>query len=666
MKEILLVYLPLSLIISSCLAFIYMNRRNSKSRKDRSKEENYIESDEDAQVEYGRLITLFEAFSKFPLTSKGTNQLHDLIASLGVYSIVEQRVETARLLLTSYVILVASFVLVYFVTDDLIFRAGSILVAIIFRRDFINKKLRKERLAVWEDCYRSMASLKNEYERLGSVQKAFNKTIVEEKARRIFASVQSLFKSTQPTADLAYFNQNNPNQILQRFADLCFNCFYHGVAISPLTKVDTFTSNMDIIMRDLQVEIDLTKKEKKKFYIAEKLPLVALGIAALAPGYLTSRYPGMTYFYGGAFGYVAIIVSVLAVTIGYYIASTLNDADRPIDDRFSYEIKLFLKPKFKDFWERRLPKFNLPDEKLLNDALSYMSPEQLKFRKVYSSLIVGVITLAITIAFVIVLQSSSIVDLAQLPEQTMEKIKENYDSPDEFATKYVLNTELQTKEQLIEELRSENLDADDVTLDIVANILLENRETYNNAKYSPLYLFIVFAMMILGYNIPNMLLKRRKKLVDVEVQFEILVLYAVIVQMMYTPMKLRDYLKRFTYISKLYPKTHLDSYIHQFNSPEFIKEKANDMRNPQYYDLMEKLFTIRKDKVPQEVFREIERKREYLYGKVLELREEKLEINYNILKIVTWAVLITVITLQVIVPLAQFSLTAIKQYGGLM
>ena len=643
-----------------------MNKRNSNARKNRSKDENYFEKDEEAQVEYGRLINLFEMFSKFPLTSKGTNQLHDLIASLGVYSIVEQRVETARLLLTSYVILVTSVVLVYFVTDDLIFRVGALLVALIFRRDFINKKLRKERLAVWEDCYRSMASLKNEYERLGSVQKSFNKTIVEEKARRIFASVQSLFKSKQPTADLAYFNQNNPNQILQRFADLCFNSFYHGVAISPLTKVDTFTSNMDIIMRDLQVEIDLTKKEKKKFYIAEKLPLIALGIAAFAPGFLTSRYPGMHYFYSGAFGYIAIIVSVLAITIGYYIASTLNDADRPIDDRFSFEIKWFLKPKFKDFWQRRLPKFNLPNEDLLNDALSYLTPEQLKFRKVYTSLIFGVVTFALTIAYVVVLQSTSIVDLAQLPEETMEMVKKNYDSPDEFATKFVLNDELQTKEAMIEALSTEGLNANETTLDIVANILLDNREAYDNAKYSPLYLFIVLAFMILGFNLPNIMLKRRSKLVEIEVQFEILVLYAVIVQMMYTPLKLRDYLKRFTYISKLYPKTHLDSYIHQFNSPEFIKEKANDMKNPQYYDMMEKLYTIRKDKVPQEVFREIERKREYLYGKVLEIREEKLDINYNILKIVTWAVLLAVVTLQVIIPLAQFSLTAMKQYGGLM
>lgn len=643
-----------------------MNRKNSKARKERGKDNNYFQAEEEAQIEYGRLINLFEMFSKFPLTSKGTNQLQDLIASLGVYSIVEQRVETARLLLTSYVMLITSFVLAYFLTDDLILRVGAIIVAVIFRRDFVNKKLRKERLAVWEDCYRSMTSLKNEYERLGDVQKAFNKALVEEKARRIFASVQGLFKSTKPTADLAYFNQNNPSQILQRFADLAFNSYYHGVEISPLTQVDTFTSNMDIIMRDLQVDIDLAKKEKKKFYVAEKLPLVALAIAAFAPGFLTSRYPGMSYFYSGALGYVAIIASVLLITIGYYWATNLNDSDKPIDDRFDFEIKWFLKPKFKDFWVRRLPKFNVPNEKLLNESLSYLTPEQLKFRQVYTSLILGITTLAITIVYVIVLQNTAALDLGQVPQETMKLIQEKYDSPDEFATKYVMNNELQTKEQVIEALTEEGFELDDVTLDVVSDILLENREDYLNATYSPLYLFAVLGMMILGFNVPGMLLKRRKKLVDVEVRFEILVLYAVIVQMMYTPLKLRDYLKRFTYISKLYPKTHLDCYIQQFNSPEFIKGKAEDMRNPQYYDLMEKLFTIRKDKVPKEVFREIERKREYLYSKVLEYREEKLDMNYNILKIITFGVLLAVITLQVIIPLAQFSMTAFQQYSGFM
>lgn len=659
-------YLPLALILSACLGFLYMNSRNSKSRKSRGKDSDYFEREEDSQVEYSRLINLFEMLSKFPLTSKGANQLQDLMASLGVYTIVEQRVETARLLITSYVILITSVVLVYFVTDDLIFRVGAILVALVFRRDFINKKLRKERLAVWEDTYRSMASLKNEYERLYSVPKAFNKAVVEEKAKLIFASVTALFKSKQPTADLAYFNQNNPNQILQRFADLCFNSFYHGVSVSPFTKVDTFTSNMDVIMHDLQVDIDLAKKEKKKFYIAEKLPLVALAIAALAPGFMTSRYPGMHYFYNGAIGYVAIIVSVLLIAVGYYIASTLNDHDRPIDDRFDFEIRWFLRPKFKTFWDNRVPKFNMPSENLLNESLSYLSASQLKFRQVYTSIILGIIALALTITYVIVLERTSVVDLAQLPEETMELVKENYDSPDDFAKKFVLDTEITNKAEMSAALSAEGLNANEVTLDLVSDILLDNRESYLSATYSPWYLFIVLAVMILGFNIPSMLLKRRRKMVNVEVQFEILVLYAVVVQMMYTPLKLRDYLKRFVYISKLYPKTHLDCYVHQFNDPIFIKERAAKMSNPQYYDFMEKLYTLRSDKIPQDVFREIERKREYLFGKVLELQEEKLEINYKILSIVVWVVLITVVTLEVIIPLAQFSLTAIKQYSGLM
>lgn len=666
MKNILLTYLPLALIVASCLGFIYMNNRNAKSRKDRGKDADYFEKEEESQVEYSRLINLFELLSKFPLTSKGANQLQDLIASLGVYTVVEQRVETARLLLTSYMILITSFVLVYFLTDDLIFRVGAILVALVFRRDFINKKLRKERLAVWEDTYRSMASLKNEWERLHSIQKAFNKTIVEEKSKLIFSSVTSLFKSKQPAADLAYFNQNNPNQIFQRFADLCFNSFYFGVSQSPLTQVDTFTSNMDIIMRDLQVDIDLAKKEKKKFYIAEKLPLLALAIAALAPGFLTSRYPGMYYFYNGALGYIAIIVSVLLIAVGYYIASTLNDNDRPIDDTFDFEVKLFLRPKFKSFWENRVPKFNKPNENLIHDSLSYLSQAQLKFRRVYMSLALGIIALVLTIVYVVVLQKTSVVDLAQLPEETMKIIQENYDSPDEFAKKFVLDTEITNKEEMVTALSTEGLNANEVTLDLVSSILLENRQSYLDARYSPLFLFIVLVALMLGYNIPSILLNRRKKLVNVEVQYEILVLYAVVVQMMYTPLKLRDYLKRFVYISKLYPKTHLDCYVHQFNHPQFIKQSAIKMSNPQYYDFMEKLYTLRSDKIPAEVFREIERKREYLFGRVLELREEKLDINFQILKIVVWVVLMVVVTLQVIIPLAQFSMAAINQYGGLM
>lgn len=666
MLEFFTVYLPLAIIISVAFFFLYMNRQNANARKNRGKNADYLESEADAQTDYARLIRLFEMLSKFPLTSKGTNQLHELLAGLGVYTIVEQRVETARLIVTSYIILLASVVLIYFISGDLIVRVGAILIAIIFRRDFINKKLRKERVAVWEDTYRSMASLKNEWERVFSLQKAFNKAVIEDRSKMAFSSVTALFKTKNPSADLAFFNQNNPNQIMQRFADLCYNTYYYGVEISRNSGVDTFISNLDVIMRDLQVEIDLAKGEKKKFYTAEKLPIIAMGIVALAPGFLTSRYPGLEYHFSGAFGYIAMIVCILAIAIIYHFVANINDRDRPIDDTFDFEIYLFMKPKFKDFWQRRVGKYNLPKQELLRESLSYLTEEQLKFRQVYISALTGVVVLTLTILYVYLVGQSHLVNLSQLPEETMEVIKTNYDSPDEFAKKYVLDESITTPEQMKSALEGENLNANETTIEVVTNILMANKEGYENAKYSPLLLFLVLIAMMVSSQVPIWMLERRKGLVEVEIDFEVLVLYAVTVQMMYMPLKLRDYLKRFTYLSKLYPKTHLDCWIHQFNNPIFIKESALKMNNPHYYDLMERLYTLHSARLSVDVFREIERKREYMFNQVLKAREERYAKNYNILRICVFGILIAVITLQVIIPIAIFSMQAFEQYGGFM
>jgi hypothetical protein len=78
------------------------------------------------------------------------------------------------------------------------------------------------------------------------------------------------------------------------------------------------------------------------------------------------------------------------------------------------------------------------------------------------------------------------------------------------------------------------------------------------------------------------------------------------------------------------------------------------------------LYTLRADKVAPEIFRETERRREYLFGKVLEVREEKLKTNYQILSILLWVALLVPLTLEVIIPLAQFSYTSISQYSNLI
>lgn len=659
-------YIPLLIIIATSASILFLNAKNSNKRKKRTKDADYAAGEDDSQVDYGRLVRMFEILSKFPLTSKGTNQLHELIASLGVYTIVEQRVETARLLLTSYIVLLTSLVVVYYLTDDMIFRMGAIIIAFIFRRDFVNKKIRKERLAVREDLYRSFASLKNEWERVFSLQKAFNKTVVEDRNKLLFGSVTALFKTTSPSADLAYFNQNNNDTILQRFADLCYNTHYYGVEISPVSGVDTFISNLDIIMRDLQVEIDLAKEEKKKFYIAEKLPLAALGIVALAPGFLTSRYPGLYYFYNSAFGYMSMIIALIVITFGYNFVANINDDDRPLDDTFDFELKWFMRPKFKDFWERRVPSFNQSARDLLRDSLSYLTEEQLHFRKTYVSLLCGLVAFALTVAFVVFSQKSAIVDLSQLPEETMEIVKDRYQSPNEFAEKFVLDPNITTKEDMKAALGQESLNANETSMEVITNIMFENREKYLAAKYKPAYLFVVLAALLIGFYIPNIMLNRRKKMVDRTIDFEVLTLYAITVQMMYLPLKLRDYLKRFTYLSTLFPKTHLDCWVNQFNNPQFIKGAAMVMSNPHYYDLMERLYTLHSARTPPEVFREIERKREYMFIQLTKKREHIQNVRYKILTMVVFGVLLAVITAQVIIPIAVFSMQAFEQYSGFM
>jgi hypothetical protein len=151
-------------------------------------------------------------------------------------------------------------------------------------------------------------------------------------------------------------------------------------------------------------------------------------------------------------------------------------------------------------------------------------------------------------------------------------------------------------------------------------------------------------------------------MVEVEAKTEILLLQSVAVQLMHTPLKLKDYLLFFASISKLYATTHLLNFILQYNTPEALRESSYRVRDPNYYQMMEKLYTLHSNGKAPDVFRETAGTRKYLAAQFRVYREEALERNLGILKMLLYAALLAPVFLQIVLPLASFVMEALEQY----
>jgi len=145
-----------------------------------------------------------------------------------------------------------------------------------------------------------------------------------------------------------------------------------------------------------------------------------------------------------------------------------------------------------------------------------------------------------------------------------------------------------------------------------------------------------------------------------------MLLQSIVVQLMHTPLKLKDYLIFFAAISKLYKFTHLYSYIRQFNHPEDLKQLSAGMPNSDYYNLMENLYSLHSDMTPMEVFRETENNRKYLFAQHTKRRNEVQKRNYTLCGVILKLALFAPILLQIVLPLALFALSSLTQYAGMI
>lgn len=665
--NIFLKWIPLGIIIiiSSIYALIMWAGTGSAKRRydeERRKDANY-------QTDYSRLIQVYEFLSRFPLTSKSTNQLHDIIAGLSMYNDLEARLETARIGALSYLMTIVIVTLAIVITNgELTICTAVFVLSLAFRRDMVNKRLRKKRLKFWQELYTTIVSLQQEFQRSKSLTTAFGMHQSEPTTKYLMRNIEYITKAEDPESALTYFCANNPFHICIRLAYLCYNTHLYSPVYIEKEGVDSFTDGLDSLLQDLLIEIDLASEEKKKFYIVEKLPLIGFLFLFGGPSFMTGYFPGLRYYYDDGFGFASLIISMVTVLGAYTLATRLNDKDSSQEDVTYWEIKKFEDTDYSNKWrnragDKRVKKFTT----LIDQSLSYLTPAMVMFRKTLCSIIFLVLSIALCVGYIIVERRSLEKNFETIPETVITALESNYTDYNFIIKKsYVKDSGINTKDEMKAYLMSQGWNLSDSDIELLSNQVWLNKERLAVTEFQWWHLMIGFFCMCIGYYLQEMLLSRRAKLVQFEAKSEVLLLQSVVCQLMHTPLKLRDYLIFFSSVSRLYMDMHLLCYIWQFNHPQFIKEQAYKMFDPEYYLLMEQLYSLHSDMKPTQIFRQTASKRKYLAGKFLKAREETLADNYRWLSAFLKASLLIPVILQVVLPLASFVGKALEQYSSMM
>ena len=264
MAALLFTWLPTAIILIVSLMFLVAMQDTPFGKARKQDELKYAA---DYATDYSRILHFYEFLARFPLTSKSCNELRELVAGLSLYTVVEQRVQVARLLGMSYVQIIAILSVVLVLTEgNIVLSVASIVLMFAFRRDRVNKKLKKTKLQFWKDLEITFISLQSEYQRLKNLDLAFQFCRTTKKTRFVLSQIEQILQADDKEAALERFNQNTTYEVLQRFSYLCYASAEFGVAHVDKEGTNTFITGMDQLITSLKTDIDLLTEEKNKFY----------------------------------------------------------------------------------------------------------------------------------------------------------------------------------------------------------------------------------------------------------------------------------------------------------------------------------------------------------------------------------------------------------------
>jgi len=664
MADFILTWLPTAIIL--VVSFIFMAMMKS-TPFGKGRQHDELKFSKDYATDYSRILHFYEFLARFPLTSKSANELRELVAGLSIYTVVEQRVEVARLLGMSYVQIISILSVVLVLTDgNMVMSVASVVLMFAFRRDSVNKKLKKTRLQFWKDLEVTFVSLQSEYQRMKNLDLAFQFCRTTKKTRFVLSQVEQILQSDNKEAALERFNQNTTYEVLQRFSYLCYASAEFGVAHVEKEGTNTFITGMDQLITSLKTDIDLLTEEKNKFYKIEKLPLVGLALSFYMPVFMQNNIPGLRFFYEDGVGFLISVLVVLTIIGAYLFTIRINDKDRTYVDIALHEIRWLENPKFRQYWGRVVgEKQRGAYEKQIRESLSHLKPEILQVRKTIYAIVFFVFVLAVISMYINIERTNIRENHRNIPEEITYTLSQWHEDH-HFVFRQVVTDPDANYYEVRTMLGQQGWVLSQEQLDIVALELMNSNARLQTTLLTPLHAIIAFLFGIVGFHVPHLLLHRRKIMVVNEAKMEIMLLQSIVVQLMHTPLKLKDYLIFFAAISKLYKFTHLFSYVRQFNHPEDLKQLNAAMPNTDYYNLMENLYSLHSDMTPMEVFRETENNRKYLFTLHTKQRHEIQVRNLTLCKVVLNVALAAPIILQVVVPLAMFAMESLVQYAGMI
>lgn len=524
------------------------------------------------------LLKVYMKLDNFFLTEDTLRKITKQVQSMSCYSPRDSYILAAKYMLMAMGIAAAFIIAAVLMFDDMVSVALCSSFGLVFASVMVDKQVDKINIKVYNQLRGAISSIREEYLRTNSVPEAIENAEYGKELKPSFDSIYNILTQSNAEAKLKEFFERTPFRHIQTLARVCYDINNSGDEIDAYGN-SNFLTAMNNMSTDINNELSRMKYQKMRFGKLEYLALIPVVGIKIIEKFFVGIMPGTAVIYQGSTGYLIRIGTLALSIVVYTIIAKINTTQSiKEDDRIYAFCALIKNSKFiRHFVYDWCPKNDKKNSRMkvqnkLNKALSKKGVEEFYLEKVVYGIAIFFISIFAMLCAIQMgkqhmlgsTQSLSLVDMElsiKVDKQTMLDMDNEYikmresgkefknDEAYNFVQKYMPGlSDMETQDQ--------------------QKRLESKYNTIAKAYFHWWMIIICFILAVVGYNLPNMLLKLRRWLVVNEAEDDFLQLQTLMSIIMNTDGDTLDALEQMSEMSKIHQEMLLYCYHSYPSNPD--------------------------------------------------------------------------------------------------
>lgn len=570
------------------------------------------------------MLRAYIKLDKFFLTGDTVRKVTKQVQSMSVYSLRDAYILTAKYVISSLgVAIVFMFIAVIFF-DDAISILLCMIFGLVFASNMVDKKVDKINILVYNQLRFALSSIREKFLEKNSVAEAIQEAEYGRELKNCFEDIHNILTTSNAELKLKEFFEKVPFRHIQTLARVCYDINNTGDELDEYGN-SNFLQAMSTMTTDVTNELSRMEYQKLRFGPIEYLALIPIVGIKIIEMFFVGIMPGTAVIYDGASGYVVRIATIAVSIIIYTVIAKINTTQSiKEDDRIFVFNKLLkdVKP-LRVFVYNICPKNTAKKaarrkvEDKLKTALSKKRVEELYLEKVAYGIVAFIISLFAIVCAVQMgkqhmlnsVQSLSLVDMessVQIPKDKLIEMDNEY-------MRLKKEGKAPTGEDEYQFVASRCTGLSDMEIQDQQKRMVMKATTIENAYFHWYFLLICFGVSLAAFRLPDMLLKLRQWLVNVEAEEDFLQLQTLMSILMKTDCDTLDALEQMSQVAKIHKDMLLYCYHSYPANPD--KELARlESRTPlmEFKRFIGKMRLTTYDLSLRDVFSDLNLEREYI------------------------------------------------------